>query len=82
MVVYNFATAGGLGGGKGHATVSVYDVTGRLVRTIADDLYDAGMQSVTWDGRDARGKQVSSGVYFIRANAGAEVNTKKVMIVR
>lgn len=77
-----FATAGGLGGGAGQAVVSVYDVAGRLVRKLADDRFNAGVQTVTWDGRDANGRLVASGVYFVRSNVGAEVHTKKVSLVR
>jgi len=45
-------------------TVRVYDVSGRLVRTLADRNFDAGPQSLTWDGSDDGGRQVQRGVYF------------------
>lgn len=78
----DFATSGGLGGGAGPTTVAVYDVAGRLVRMLADRPYPAGMQRVTWDGRDARGETVSSGVYFVRSVTGAGAHTRKVLVVR
>ena len=77
-----FATMGGLGGGKGRTMVTVYDVAGRLVRTIANDAFDAGMQRITWDGRDDNGAPVASGAYFIRAANATATHSKKVMIVR
>jgi len=77
-----FATAGGLGGGNGTATVAIYDVAGRLVRTLAAGSYPSGVQRATWNGRDARGTLVSSGVYFVRSAAGAEVHSRKVLVVR
>jgi hypothetical protein len=77
-----FATAGGLGGAPGKATVGVYDVAGRRVRTLADGAYTAGVQRATWDGRNARGEPVSSGVYFVRSVTGGETYTRKVLVVR
>ena len=44
--------------------VRVYDVTGRLVRTLADRDFPAGNHSLVWDGRDDAGTQVARGVYF------------------
>jgi hypothetical protein len=78
----DFATAGGLGGGAGRASVAVYDVAGRLVRTLVDRAYPAGVQRVAWDGRSANGDAVSSGVYFVRSVSGADTHTKKVLVVR
>ncbi len=77
-----FATAGGLGGSAGSATVSIYDVAGRLVRTLASGAYAAGVQRVTWDGRNLRGEPVSSGVYFVRSATGGETHSRKVLVVR
>ena len=44
--------------------VRVYDVTGRLVRTLADREFPAGNHSLVWNGRDDAGTQVARGVYF------------------
>ena len=44
--------------------VKVFDVSGRLVRTLADRAFDAGAHTVTWDGADDRGRMVARGVYF------------------
>jgi hypothetical protein len=42
----------------------IFDVTGRLVRTLADRNFEAGNHTLVWDGSDNSGKQVSRGVYF------------------
>jgi hypothetical protein len=46
--------------------VMVYDVTGRAVRTLADEPVPAGVHHLSWDGRNNAGRQVPAGVYFIR----------------
>ena len=42
----------------------IYDVRGRLVRTLIDGDLDAGASVVVWDGRDQNGSTVTGGVYF------------------
>ena len=44
--------------------VKVYDVGGRLIRTLADHQFEAGPHTLVWDGRDNGGRQVARGVYF------------------
>lgn len=46
--------------------LSVYDVRGRLVRSLVDEAQGAGYHSVVWDGRDQSGRAVGPGVYFYR----------------
>lgn len=50
------------------ARVAIYDVQGRLVRTLLDGTA-AGAHTLTWDGRDASGRRTGAGVYFVRASA-------------
>jgi uncharacterized repeat protein (TIGR01451 family) len=65
-----------------HVTVSVHDAAGRLVTTLVDEVRDTGPHTVEWNGRDAGGKGVSSGVYFLRMEAGDKVKSRKVTILR
>jgi photosystem II stability/assembly factor-like uncharacterized protein len=48
----------------------VYDILGQKVRTLADQEMMAGSHVAIWDGRDDRGNQLSSGIYFYRLQAG------------
>jgi hypothetical protein len=66
----------------GPATVSIYDANGRLVRTLVDETRAAGDHAVPWDGRDARGKSVASGVYFYRLVAGSVIESKKMVLLK
>lgn len=64
-------------------TVEVYDLRGRLVRTLGQpDPQGDDLLRFLWDGRDARGTEVGNGTYFIRARSGAAVATTKAVLVR
>ena len=74
---------GGLGGGAGHTDVSIFDVSGRLVRTVARGDYPAGYQSAVWNGRDERGHQVPTGIYFMRTRgASGDERSVKITVLR
>lgn len=64
------------------ASLAVYDVAGRLVRVLIDDVVDAGPRDVTWNGKDNAGRGVASGVYFYRLEAGEFIETKKMVLLR
>ncbi|MEZ4650278.1 MAG: FlgD immunoglobulin-like domain containing protein [Candidatus Eisenbacteria bacterium] len=55
-------------GKSGVARVDVFDLSGRRVRTLAQE-HDGGPVDVLWDGRDDRGHELGSGVYFYRVHA-------------
>ena len=65
-----------------HAALGLYDVRGRLVRTLVDGVQTAGLNEMRWDGRDARGRAVSSGTYFARLQAADQVLVKSLTLVR
>ncbi|MHB9028571.1 MAG: right-handed parallel beta-helix repeat-containing protein, partial [Candidatus Latescibacterota bacterium] len=62
--------------------LTVYDITGRKVQTLLAQKMSAGEHSVVWDGRDDKGKPVSSGVYFTRLAAGKRIATGKMLLIR
>jgi hypothetical protein len=68
--------------GKVHATLTIYNIEGRLVKTLVNAEFDAGVKTVMWNGTDSRGNPVSSGVYFYRLNAGTNVVTKKMILLK
>jgi hypothetical protein len=71
------------GSESGRTRVRVFDVTGRLVRELVDGKVPGGrLQEATWDGRDHKGKPVSSGIYYIRLESGREGKTVKVVFAR
>ena len=61
--------------------LEVLDVQGRRIRVLADEPRDAGVHRVEWDGRDASGRSVANGVYFLRVTAmGKALSTKAVKL--
>ena len=66
----------------GHATLRVYDMTGRLVRTLTDGDVPAAEHSIVWDGRDEGGNEVGTGIYFCRLDAAGQSLSHKLVRVR
>jgi hypothetical protein len=66
----------------GHARLAVYDAAGRLVRVLVDGEADAERTEVWWDGKDAGGVPVASGVYMARLEAGDVVGHRKIAVLR
>jgi len=62
--------------------LKLYDVSGRLVRSLVNETMLAGEHSVRWAGRDDAGKSVASGTYFMRLVADGETSVKSMVLVR
>lgn len=60
---------------------ALYDVSGRLVRILTDERLPAGKHQREWDRRDHSGQPVSSGIYFLRLDAGAHRSRQKIVVV-
>jgi hypothetical protein len=64
-------------------TLAIYDVQGRRVRTLLQDARSTtGVVNVAWDGTNAVGDPVPSGVYFYRLQADGEASTRKMTVAR
>lgn len=62
--------------------LQVFDLGGRLVRTLVDGVVSPGVTRIMWRGDDDRGSQVASGVYFYRLQVGGEQFTQKMMLLK
>ena len=67
---------------QGPASVGVFDVAGRKVRSLLQGVQPAGERLVTWDGRDDSGARLGAGVYMLRLDAGGHSETRAVRLVR
>ncbi|MCD6086379.1 MAG: T9SS type A sorting domain-containing protein [Candidatus Hydrothermae bacterium] len=67
---------------RGVIDVSVYDVSGRLVKKIFGGYLNPGSYKIVWRGEDSRGKQVGSGIYFVRVEAGKFNKTHEVFLLK
>ncbi|NNE10436.1 MAG: T9SS type A sorting domain-containing protein, partial [Gemmatimonadetes bacterium] len=62
--------------------LSIYDLGGRLVRTLVRSEQAGGRYSVSWRGKNESGRDVASGVYFYRLDVNGEASVRKMMLVR
>lgn len=60
----------------------VYDVQGRRVRRIAEGVWPVGHHLLSWDARDAEGRRVAGGVYFLRVRTGTEDLMQRMVLLR
>jgi len=67
---------------EGPLSLKVYGLTGHVVRTLVSGIVSSGLHQAHWDGRDDRGHQVPSGVYFYRLETPSFSSTKKLVVVR
>jgi len=67
---------------NGHVSLRIYDVAGRLVRTLVDRDEIAGYGSVSFDGRNQSGSRLASGIYYYRLTTPQRTMTQKMVIVR
>ena len=68
--------------GDGPVRVVVYDVKGRRVAVLRNDLERAGRHTVAWNGRDEHGAPVANGVYFARVTAAGSSQSLKMVLMR
>ena len=66
----------------GPVDLAVYDVSGRLVATLAHETYPAGRHEVAWQGRDQTGRRVASGVYFYRLKTDEFSDVQKMLLIK
>jgi hypothetical protein len=62
--------------------LSIYDVSGKRVKTLVNRPLKAGRYTEEWNGRDAQGRELASGVYFYRLKAGSKIITKKMVLLK
>ncbi len=67
---------------KGKATLAVYNLRGQKVRTLLSGELPTGKHQLAWDGRDDRGQQAASGIYFLRLELGGKASVRKLVMIR
>ena len=66
----------------GRTSVAVYDVAGRRVRTVLDEVLPAKVHEVSWTGDDDQGRQVAAGVYFYMVTSGEHRSVGRMALVK
>ncbi|MFH2034991.1 MAG: Ig-like domain-containing protein [Candidatus Zixiibacteriota bacterium] len=65
-----------------NTTIEIYNILGEKVATVFDGFGSAGTNTVIWDGNDANGNSVASGIYFYRMTAEDYSNTRKMVLMK
>jgi hypothetical protein len=60
----------------------IYNILGQKVRTLVRKEKQSGLVRTIWDGKDDRGRDLSSGIYFYQLQAGESVHTKKMVLLK
>ncbi len=68
--------------GADHVRLQLFDINGRLVRSLVDETMGPGHHAVVWDGRDMNGIAVRTGLYWARFSAANRVISRRVTLLR
>ncbi len=63
-------------------TLVIYNILGQKIRTLKKGHFSAGPISVSWDGKDEKGNELSSGIYFYQLKAGEVTQTKRLVLLK
>ncbi len=65
-----------------HVALKIYDISGRLVKSLVNGKVDAGKHTINWNACDDAGRNLPSGVYFLKFEAGDYSATEKLLLIR
>ncbi|MCL2063710.1 MAG: T9SS type A sorting domain-containing protein [Candidatus Cloacimonetes bacterium] len=74
-ILFNLGQTGNIG-------LQVFNVRGQLVKTLIDDVQDAGKHSIIWHGDDNNSKSVASGIYFYRLETEAGNHVQRMLLIK
>lgn len=66
----------------GKVNLEIYNVKGQKVRSLIDNMQDAGSKEIIWDGKDDEGRNVTSGVYFYQLISGNFSKSRKMILIK
>ena len=67
---------------RSNVNLSIYDITGGIVATLAEREFEAGSHTIIWDGTDKYGTAVSSGIYFYKFEAESFIETRRMILLK
>ncbi len=75
VIIFELAAAGPV-------HLSVYDISGKLIVDLIDQVYKAGMHQAVWDGRDQENRAVASGIYIIKIQSGNFIQAIRAVLMK
>ena len=82
IIPFSLKTQGSMFKGAVRTTLIIYNILGQKIKTLVDDEKMPGSYEVQWNGKDDKGKEVSSGIYFYRIQAGSFCKTAKMSLLK
>ena len=67
---------------SGYVEINIFDIRGRLIRSLNKSQQQAGIHRIVWDGRSNGGSMVASGIYFCRVHFNGNLLTKKLALIK
>ncbi|MBU0529246.1 T9SS type A sorting domain-containing protein, partial [bacterium] len=64
------------------AHIAIYDITGKFITTLVNQVQPAGWHEIQWNGTYQNGKDVPGGIYLSRVTVGNEVKTNKLILLK
>jgi len=65
-----------------YVKLAIHNVAGQKVNTLVDERQSAGYKTIYWNGRDDKGKEVASGIYFYKLEAGNFTESRKMVLIK
>jgi len=66
----------------GQVVIEIFNILGQKVKTVVNGQMPAGYHKISWEGKDAQGKKVASGIYFYRMKTGEFSDIKKMSLIK
>ncbi len=67
---------------NGYVQLTIYDILGREIRQLVNNIQDAGYKSIIWDGKNDTGQTLGAGVYLYKIQANDFIQTKKMVLIK
>ena len=67
---------------EAHVHIAVYNILGRKVTDLVDQVMTPGRYEAVWNGTDSDGRTVVSGIYFTRMHSGDFVSSRKMLLLK
>ncbi len=67
---------------KGHISLKIYDITGKLVKTLANGMYEVSSYRMKWNGMNENGVKVAPGIYYCKLKTEHYSSTNKIIMIR
>lgn len=65
-----------------HVQIKIYDLNGRLIKTIIDEVKAVGVHTVVWDSKNTLGHEIAAGTYFCQVRSGNTLKYNKMLLIK